>query len=61
MHGGISVGALLTGVAISLLGVQHALLLNGLLAVVIQALLARMWLRDPLPTPTLQATERPMA
>ena len=50
MHGGISVGALLTGAAISLLGVQHALLLNGLLAVVIQAALARMWLRSPLPT-----------
>jgi hypothetical protein len=49
MRGGISVGALLTGASVSLLGVQHALLLNGLAAVGIQVAVARMWLRAPLP------------
>jgi predicted MFS family arabinose efflux permease len=49
MRGGISVGALLTGASVSLLGVQHALLLNGLAAVGIQVAVARMWLRTPLP------------
>jgi predicted MFS family arabinose efflux permease len=49
MRGGISVGALLTGVSVGLLGVQRALLVNGLLAVGLQAWLARGWLRAPLP------------
>ncbi|HVO10742.1 MAG TPA: MFS transporter [Vicinamibacteria bacterium] len=43
MRGGISLGALLTGAEVSLLGVQHALFLNGLAAVVVQLVLARMW------------------
>ncbi len=47
LRGGISLGALLTGAAVSLLGVQHALLLNGLLAVIVQAAVARMWFRAP--------------
>jgi len=38
-------------VTVSLLGVQHALLLNGVAAVVAQAVLARMWLRAPVPGP----------
>jgi predicted MFS family arabinose efflux permease len=33
MRGGLSPGALLTGISVSVLGVQHALLLNGVLAV----------------------------
>jgi MFS family permease len=45
MRGGMSLGALLTGAAISLLGVQHALLINGVLAVVVQAVVAGMWFR----------------
>jgi predicted MFS family arabinose efflux permease len=49
MRGGISIGALLTGATVSLLGVQHALLLNGLVAVVVQAALGRAWSRAPLP------------
>ena len=49
MRGGISLGALLTGATVSLLGVQHALLLNGVVAVVVQAALARTWSRAPLP------------
>ena len=52
MRGGISLGALLTGASVSLLGVQHALLLNGVLAVAVQAALARMWSRAPLPNPS---------
>jgi predicted MFS family arabinose efflux permease len=43
MRGGISLGALVTGAAVSGLGVRHALLLNGLLAVAVQAVLARVW------------------
>jgi len=47
MRGGISVGSLLTGSAVSLLGVRHAFLLNGVLALIFQAALAREWLRAP--------------
>ena len=36
---------------VSLLGVQHALLLNGLAAVAVQAVVARMWFRVPLTSP----------
>ena len=52
MRGGISLGALLTCAAVSLLGVQHALLLDGVMAVVVQAGLALMWFRAPLPNPS---------
>ena len=52
MRGGISFGALLTGAAVSLLGVQHALLMNGLLAVVVQIILALDWLGKPVPAPS---------
>jgi predicted MFS family arabinose efflux permease len=48
LRGGISLGALLTGALVSLLGVQHALLINGLAAMVIQAALARSWFRASL-------------
>jgi len=51
MRGGMSLGALLTGAAVSLLGVRHALLLDGLVAMAVQATLARMWSRAPLPNP----------
>jgi MFS family permease len=51
MRGGISLGALLTGAGVSLLGVRGAILLDGLLAVVVQAALAHMWSRAPLPAP----------
>jgi hypothetical protein len=49
MRGGISLGALLTGATIGVLGVQHAFLLNGLLAVTVQTMLGREWCRAPLP------------
>jgi predicted MFS family arabinose efflux permease len=45
MRGGIALGALLTGATVGLLGVRHALLLSGLLALVTQAAVARLWFR----------------
>ncbi len=51
LRGGISLGALLTGVAVSLLGVRHAILLNGALAIAVQSACAWSWLRAPLPAP----------
>jgi len=47
MRGGISLGALLTGAIASLVGVQRALLINGLMAATAQLLLARAWARAP--------------
>ncbi len=49
MRGGISLGALLTGASVSLMGVRHAFLANGLLAVAVQVLIARTWLRARMP------------
>lgn len=49
MRGGLSVGALVMGASVSLLGVQRALLINGALAVVLQGAVARRWLRAPVP------------
>ena len=49
VRGGSSIGSLLTGATVSLLGVQHAFLLNGLAALAVQAVIARMWLRSPSP------------
>jgi MFS family permease len=48
MRGGVSLGGLLTGVTISLLGVGEALLLNGVLAMMAHMALRRAWLRSPL-------------
>jgi predicted MFS family arabinose efflux permease len=42
LRGGMALGALLTGLTVSWLGVQHALLLDGLLAIVIQVALTRI-------------------
>jgi MFS family permease len=49
MRGGLSIGSLLTGVSVSLLGVNHAMFINGALAVVAQVVVGREWLRSPLP------------
>ncbi len=43
MRGGLSLGALATGAAIHVLGVRHALLLNGVRALVLQLAIARTW------------------
>lgn len=47
MRGGLSLGSLITGASVSLGGVQHALLINGALAVGLQLALGRAWLRSP--------------
>jgi predicted MFS family arabinose efflux permease len=49
MRGGLSVGSLLTGLSVHLLGVRQGLLVNGLLAVTAQLAVGRQWLRSPLP------------
>jgi predicted MFS family arabinose efflux permease len=49
MRGGISLGSLLTGVSVAMLGVRYALLINGVVAVLAQAALGRAWLRSRLP------------
>ncbi|MGO4871577.1 MAG: MFS transporter [Roseiarcus sp.] len=50
-RGGIPLGALLTGLSTETLGVRHALLLNGVLAVIVQLAIGRAWMRSPLPKP----------
>jgi MFS family permease len=49
MRGGVSLGSLLTGVSVGLLGVRHALLINGALAVLAHAAIGRTWFQAPLP------------
>ena len=49
LRGGGAFGALLTGIAVSRLGVRQALLWDGLLAAVLHAAIARSWLAQPLP------------
>ncbi len=50
MRGGFSLGSLLTGVLVDRLGVQPALLLDGMIAVAIHLAIWRVWVRSPLPT-----------
>lgn len=47
MRGGISIGSVLTGLAIDRIGVRHALLANGAIAMVIHLLISRAWRRSP--------------
>lgn len=47
MRGGASLGSLMTGVSISLLGAREALALNGVLALVLQLLILRLFRRPP--------------
>jgi len=44
-RGGSALGSLITGVSISLLGVREALLINGVLAVLVQLVIGRHWSR----------------
>ena len=46
MRGGVSIGSLLTGVSVHLLGIRHALLVNGTVAVIVHVLIGRKWLRS---------------
>jgi predicted MFS family arabinose efflux permease len=50
MRGGLAVGSLVTGMTVTFLGVRHALLVNGLLAMAIQIFVGRNWLAS-LPPP----------
>ena len=45
MRGGMALGGLITGLSIGLLGVREALLLNGILAVLLQSTVAFYWWR----------------
>ncbi len=45
LRGGLAMGSLITGISISVLNVNHALLLNGILAMLAQFLLSRVWFR----------------
>ncbi len=49
MRGGLAIGSLLTGVTVSLLGVTHALLLNGALAIAAQIATGITWHRAAVP------------
>jgi MFS family permease len=49
MRGGMSIGSLVTGTSISLLGVRYALLINGILAVFAHIMIGRRWTRTALP------------
>ncbi len=49
LRGGISIGALVIGAAVSLLGVQRAILISGIIAVIVQIVFAWMWFRAPVP------------
>ena len=52
VRGGMSLGGLLTGLSISWLGIRHALLINGVVAVAAQLVVGRQWLRRaPAATP----------
>jgi len=51
MRGGICLGALLTGATVGVLGVRQALLLNGILAVLVLAVLSRAWRWTPPASP----------
>ncbi len=45
MRGGMALGSLVTGLAVHLLGVSEALLLNGVVAVMVQFFIRRSWLK----------------
>jgi predicted MFS family arabinose efflux permease len=53
MRGGLSVGSLLTGIAVSIVGVRYALLVNAALAVSAHALIGQYWLRAAPADPAL--------
>jgi hypothetical protein len=47
VRGGSSAGSLLTGVSVTLLGVRHAFLANGVLALATQIAIGYAWWRRP--------------
>jgi predicted MFS family arabinose efflux permease len=52
MRGGVSIGSLMTGISVHLLGIRHALLINGVIAVVANVLIGREWFRSRSMKPT---------
>ena len=44
MRGGLSIGSLVAGVSVSCLGVRRALLINGVLALIVQSVIGRYWI-----------------
>ena len=50
VRGGISIGSLITGVSVHLLGVRYALLINGVLALATHLMIGRRWTRTALST-----------
>jgi predicted MFS family arabinose efflux permease len=50
LRGGLSLGSLLTGATIGVLGVQRALLADGVLALALHTAVARYWLQGEAPT-----------
>jgi predicted MFS family arabinose efflux permease len=51
LRGGSSLGALITGAMVSQVGVQHALFVNGVVAVGVQAVVGTYWFRADLRRP----------
>ena len=51
MRGSIAIGALLTGLSVSAVGVRRALLINGVLAILGQLAIGRRWVRGPYAEP----------
>jgi MFS family permease len=49
MRGGLALGSLLTGLAVDLVGVRNAILIDGAVAMAVLAALMVAWLRAPLP------------
>jgi len=58
MRGGVSLGSLLTGLSVSLIGARDALLINGLLAMAAQIAVGRGWIAAPASTRVGQSTEQ---
>jgi MFS family permease len=52
VRGGISIGSLITGISVHLLGIRYALLINGILALATHIMIGRRWIRTALPTPS---------
>ena len=55
MRGGIALGGLATGLCATHFGIRGTLLVDGLLAVAAQALIARTWVRAPAPAFELES------
>lgn len=57
MRGGLAIGSLLTGITVTLMGVTHALLLNGVLAIAAQIAAGIAWHRTAVPEAKAPAHE----